>query len=69
MTDGNDYSSLKDLYDTLLLENQTLKERLKKYTNSNRNKEYYQRNKEKIIKHNSEYRKNKKEQNKNDINV
>ncbi len=53
----NDFSKLKDLYDKLLLENKNLKERLNKYTNPKSKKEYYQRNKEKIIKQNSEYQK------------
>lgn len=52
-----DYLLIKDLYDNLLLENKNLKERLSKYTNSDRKKEYYQRNREKIIKQNSEYQK------------
>ena len=52
-----DYLLIKDLYDSLLLENKNLKERLSKYTNSDRKKEYYQRNREKIIKQNSEYQK------------
>lgn len=67
MTDDNDfklknqilkdYLLLKELYDNLILENKNLKERLSKYTNSKRKKEYYQRNREKIIKQNSEYQK------------
>lgn len=52
-----DYLLIKVLYDNLLLENKNLKERLSKYTNSDRKKEYYQRNREKIIKQNSEYQK------------
>lgn len=53
----NDLTKLKDLYDNLLLENKNLKERLNKYTNPKSKKEYYQRNREKIIKQNSEYQK------------
>lgn len=52
-----DYLLIKALYDNLILENTTLKERLSKYTNSKSKKEYYQRNREKIIKQNSEYQK------------
>ena len=52
-----DYLLVKELYDNLILENKNLKERLSKYTNSDRKKEYYQRNREKIIKQNSEYQK------------
>ena len=53
----NELSKLKELYDKLILDNETLKNRLSKYTNSDRKKEYYQRNREKIIKQNSEYQK------------
>ena len=60
----NDYSLLKDLYDKLVLENKGLKERLSKYTNPDRKKAYYQRNREKIIKQNSEYQKVYKSKNK-----
>jgi regulator of replication initiation timing len=60
----NDLSKLKDLYDNLLLENKNLKERLNKYTNPKSKKEYYQRNREKIIKQNSEYQKVYKSKNK-----
>ena len=52
-----DYLLIKALYDNLILENKNLKERLSKYTNSKSKKEYYQRNREKIIKQNSEYQK------------
>jgi len=41
-------------------ENLQLKERLSKYTNPQRQKKYYEENKEKIIAHNAEYAKNKK---------
>ena len=60
----NNYSLLKDLYDKLVLENKSLKERLNKYTNPKSKKEYYQRNREKIIKQNSEYQKVYKSKNK-----
>ena len=60
----NDYSLLKDLYDKLVLENKSLKEKLSKYTNPDRKKAYYQRNREKIIKQNSEYQKVYKNKNK-----
>ena len=60
----NDFYKLKDLYDKLLLENKNLKERLNKYTNPKSKKEYYQRNREKIIKQNSEYQKIYKSKNK-----
>jgi len=59
-----DFSKLKDLYDNLLLENKNLKEKLSKYTNPKSKKEYYQRNREKIIKQNSEYQKVYKSKNK-----
>jgi len=41
-------------------ENIQLKERLKKYTNPQRQKKYYEENKDKIIAYNIEYAKNKK---------
>jgi hypothetical protein len=55
----NENILLKEQNDKLLEENNNLKEKLNKYTNPKSKKEYYQRNKEKIIKHNIEYRKNK----------
>ena len=55
----NENFLLKEQNDKLLEEVKILKERLKKYTCPNRNKVYYEKNKEKIIKQNSEYRKNK----------
>ena len=55
----NENILLKQQNDKLLEENNNLKEKLNKYTNPKSKKEYYQRNKEKIIKHNIEYRKNK----------
>lgn len=55
----NENILLKRQNDKLLEENNNLKEKLNKYTNPKSKKEYYQRNKEKIIKHNIEYRKNK----------
>lgn len=69
MTDDADFKLKKQvLYENVLLKKQNdklleevkiLKERLKKYTCPNRKKVYYEKNKEKIIKQNSEYRKNK----------
>jgi len=69
MTDDNDFKLkiclinenifLKEQNSRLLEEMKNLKERLKKYTCPKRNKVYYEKNKEKIIKQNSEYRKNK----------
>ena len=69
MTDDNDFKLksclvnenilLKEQNARLLEEMKNLKERLKKYTCPKRNKVYYEKNKEKIIKQNSEYRKNK----------
>jgi len=69
MTDDNDFKLknhiidenilLKEQNDRLLEEVKILKERLKKYTCPARKKVYYEKNKEKIIKQNSEYRKNK----------
>ena len=38
----------KQLYENLLMENNELKEHLKKYTAPKRNKEYYHNNKDKI---------------------
>ena len=38
----------KQLYENLLMENNELKEHLKKYTALKRNKEYYHNNKDKI---------------------
>ena len=40
----------KEMYETLLIEYNKLKEHLKKYTAPKRNKDYYHNNKEKIIK-------------------
>jgi hypothetical protein len=69
MTDDNDFKLkiclinenifLKEQNSRLLEEMKNLKERLKKYTCPKRNKVYYEKNKDKIIKQNSEYRKNK----------
>ena len=60
----NDLTKLKELYDNLILENKNLKERLNKYINPKSKKDYYQRNREKIIKQNSEYQKIYKSKNK-----
>ena len=51
---------LKEKVKRLEEENIQLQERLSKYTNPQRNKKYYEENKEKIIAHNMEYAKNKK---------
>jgi predicted nuclease with TOPRIM domain len=51
---------LKEKVKSLEQENIQLKERLSKYTNPQRNKKYYEENKDKIIAHNIEYAKNKK---------
>jgi hypothetical protein len=56
----NENELLKQQNNKLLDEIKNLKEHLKKYTCPARNKVYYEKNKEKIIKQNSEYRKNKK---------
>ena len=45
-----DINELKEEIKKLKLENEELKKRLKKYTNPERNKRYYQKNKEKVIK-------------------
>ena len=70
MTDDNDFKLksqvlndllfYKEQYNKLLEENKKLNERLKIYTCSKSKKDYYERNKEKIIKRNNEYKKNKK---------
>jgi hypothetical protein len=46
-----DYNNInyKELYDKLLIEHNELKDKLKKYTSPERNKKYYEKNKEKII--------------------
>jgi hypothetical protein len=49
---------LKKDNDMLNNENVILKEKLKKYTNPQRNKKYYENHKEEISKANAEYRKN-----------
>jgi len=46
----------KELYEKVLNENNTLKERLKKYTSPSRNKVFYQNHKEDIIKKVKEYK-------------
>jgi hypothetical protein len=43
-----EHPNYKELYENLLIENNELKEHLKKYTAPKRNKEYYHNNKEKI---------------------
>ena len=44
------YNKLKEENKKLEEENNTLKERLKKYTNPARNKKYYEKNKDNVIK-------------------
>ena len=46
----------KELYEKVLNENNTLKEKLKKYTSPSRNKVFYQNHKEDIIKKVKEYK-------------
>jgi len=55
----NDLYFYKEQYNKLLEENKILNQRLKIYTCSKSKKDYYERNKEKIIKRNNEYKKNK----------
>ena len=55
-----DETILKERIKFLEEENKQLKERLSKYTNPERTKIYYEKNKEKIIARNTEYAKNKK---------
>jgi len=68
MTDDNDFKLknqiindlfyYKEQYNKILEENKILNQRLKIYTCAKGKKEYYERNKEKIIKRNNEYKKN-----------
>ena len=51
-------SNYKDLYEKLLIENNQLKENLKKYTAPERNKNYYHKNKQIIIEKNKGKTKN-----------
>lgn len=53
-----DINELKEKIKKLKLENEELRKRLKKYTNPERNKRYYQKNKEKVIKKANERLKN-----------
>jgi regulator of replication initiation timing len=53
-----DINELKEEIKKLKLENEELRKRLKKYTNPERNKRYYQKNKEKVIKKANERLKN-----------
>ena len=55
----NDLYFYKEQYNKLLEENKILNQRLKIYTCAISKKDYYERNKEKIIKRNNEYKKNK----------
>lgn len=54
MADNN--LNYKELYEKLLIENQQLKEHLKKYTAPKRNKNYYENHKEEIIEKVKEYK-------------
>ena len=52
-----DYNNFnyKELYDKLIVENNDLKDKLKKYTSPNRSKKYYENHKEELIKKSKEY--------------
>ncbi len=52
-----DYNNInyKELCDKLIIENNELKEKLKKYTDTTRNKKYYENHKEELIKKSKEY--------------
>ena len=54
MVDNN--INYKELYEKLIIENQQLKEHLKKYTAPKRNKNYYENHKEEIIEKVKEYK-------------
>lgn len=54
---------LKEENKKLKLELEETREHLKKYTNGNNHKKYYEKNKEKVMKNGSEYLKKLKEQN------
>jgi len=54
MADNN--INYKELYEKLIIENQQLKEHLKKYTAPKRNKNYYENHKEEIIEKVKEYK-------------
>jgi hypothetical protein len=47
----------KELYEKIVIENQELKEHLKKYTAPKRSKSYYENNKDEINEKNKEYHK------------
>ena len=49
-----EHPNYKELYEKLLVENNQLKENLKKYTAPERNKNYYHKHKEKIIEKNKD---------------
>ncbi len=51
--------NFKELYDKLLIENDELKEKLKKYTAPSRSKKYYEIHKEELIKKSKDNYKNK----------
>jgi len=52
-----DYNNInyKELYDKIIIENNDLKDKLKKYTAPNRSKKYYENHKEELIKKSKEY--------------
>ena len=64
----NDISTLKKIINDLLKQNEIINNELNiiKSKNKLRCKKYYEENKEKIIKHNSEYRKNLSKEKKNE---
>lgn len=53
----NEYNNLKIKFETLLKENEELKEHLKKYTSPERGKRYYQNHREELITRSKEYKK------------
>lgn len=58
MEDSDTIKELRSEIDKLKTENETLKEKLKKYSNPERNKKFYQKNKQKIIQKANERLKN-----------
>ena len=52
-----DEPNYKELYEKIVIENQELKEHLKKYTAPKRSKSYYENNKDEINDKNKEYHK------------
>ncbi|ARF11414.1 hypothetical protein Klosneuvirus_1_271 [Klosneuvirus KNV1] len=64
MSDKGQEIDYKVLYEQLLVENQELKERLKKYTAPSRNKKYYENHKDEVKERVKEYKKKSGYQNK-----